>query len=139
MAEHAGALLGTARPVDGDARRAGAAFSGLADAERQAYIEGTPCYMSPEQVRGEALDERTDVYSLALILYECLAGRPAFAHDADVKTVLHREIPPLQEAPEGVARVLLTAMQKSRDDRWATARAFHAALAKAAQPEACQP
>jgi len=110
-------------------------LSGRDRESERGQIEGTPCYMSPEQIRGDTLDQRTDIYSLALILYECLAGHPAFAHNADVEAVLSQDAPPLTEAPQAVADVIAGAIRKDREDRWATVREFHSALVKAAPPE----
>jgi hypothetical protein len=56
---------------------------------------GNPCYMSPEQLAGEAVDGRSDVYSLAVVLYEMLAGQPPFlAESPEEYARLHREVPP---------------------------------------------
>jgi DNA-binding SARP family transcriptional activator/tRNA A-37 threonylcarbamoyl transferase component Bud32 len=96
---------------------------------------GTPAYMSPEQGRGRRLDGRSDVYSLACVLYEMLAGVPPFAgrspqvilarHDAD-------PVPPVRtvcpEVPAGVERALVRALAKDPADRWPSAAAFRDAL-----------
>ena len=66
-------------------------------------VLGTAGYMSPEQVRGEAVDARSDIFSFGLVLYECLAGRPPFERptSVEVMTAILREDPP--ELPETVA------------------------------------
>src|ERR1051325_60046 len=60
---------------------------------------GTPSYMSPEQVRAEPLDARTDLFSFGLVLYEMLAGRPAFDGENAIETmhaIVHAEPEPLE-------------------------------------------
>ena len=61
-----------------------------ADLTNQNIMMGTAKYLSPEQVRGKPLDGRADIYSLGLVLYECLAGRVPFIGDSDVDTALAR-------------------------------------------------
>src|SRR5439155_1274943 len=61
-------------------------------------VVGTAGYMSPEQIRGEAVDARSDLFSFGSILYEMLTGRPAFARDTSVETmaaILKEDPPPL--------------------------------------------
>ncbi|HFC12558.1 MAG TPA: FHA domain-containing protein, partial [Anaerolineae bacterium] len=97
---------------------------------------GTPIYMSPEQCEGEALDGRSDLYSLGVVLYEMLAGRPPFefsslsqavaAHvrekyPAPVREV-RNEIPPLLDA------LLSRLLAKKRTDRYATGKEVADAL-----------
>ena len=61
-----------------------------ADLTNQNIMMGTAKYLSPEQVRGKPLDVRADIYSLGLVLYECLAGRVPFSGESDVETALAR-------------------------------------------------
>ena len=65
---------------------------------------GTAKYLSPEQVRGKKLDGRADLYSLGLVLYECLAGRVPFLGETDADTALAR----LQRDPTDLARLRAT-------------------------------
>ena len=106
------------------------------DSDRtQVYRVGSLAYMSPEQLNGDALDCRADLYSLAAVLYHLIAGRPPF--DATQQAAIMHQIynatpPPLRGLREGVStrlELLITqALSKSRDDRHATWDAFAEAL-----------
>src|SRR5439155_22624284 len=76
----------------------GLARLGTSEMTRTGMVMGTPHYMSPEQVRGEKADARSDVFSLGSMFYELLAGRKAFDGDS-MHTVLFQV---LQEAPEPI-------------------------------------
>jgi serine/threonine-protein kinase len=91
------------------------------------HIVGTPAYMAPEQARGEDVDHRADVYSLAAILYRAVTGHPAFT-GKDVPTTLYEvvyRVPTqpsiLAQLPGDVDRVLALGLAKDADDRFATA------------------
>jgi eukaryotic-like serine/threonine-protein kinase len=88
-------------------------------------ISGTPSYMSPEQVRGDALDTRTDIFSLGLVLYETATGRQAFGGGtggAIIEAVLTR--PPVAvrginpDIPPALEAIINKALHKDREQRY---------------------
>jgi serine/threonine-protein kinase len=112
-------------------------------------IFGTPEYMAPEQARGDDSDERGDIYSLGVVLYEMLAGRVPFQERTAIATMTaHLSVPPppLRERnsaapassgpatasaasiPRALEAVVMRALAKDAGDRWPTARAFVDAL-----------
>ncbi len=94
-------------------------------------ISGTPEYASPEQIRGDQLDPRTDLYSLGATLYHFLAGRPPFAGKETQEIadqVLHGTLEPPEGAPRSLARVILKAMDRDPSNRFPTAADLSAAL-----------
>ena len=78
--------------------------SAEADLTSDTIMMGTAKYLSPEQVRGKKLDGRADLYSLGLVLYECLAGRVPFLGETDADTALAR----LQRDPTDLTRLRAT-------------------------------
>ena len=95
----------------------------------QAQRVGTVDYMAPEQIRGESVDGRADVYSLGCLLFECLTGAPPFQGRPDVAVLfahLEEEPPKVTarrpELAEAVDPVIDRALAKSPDDRYGTCR-----------------
>ena len=83
-------------------------------------ILGTAGYMAPEQIHGQPVDARTDIFSFGVVLYEMLSGRRAFARETAISTmaaILHTEPGPL-EAPPELARVVTRCLRKSASDRF---------------------
>ena len=102
---------------------------------------GTPLYMSPEQIRSEAVDGRTDLYALGIMLHELLSGRPPFDGTSQAEVIhLHQTAAPPElpaEVPLGLRTLCKRLLQKRREDRPATAEAVVAAFdaALVARPE----
>ena len=100
-------------------------------------IFGTPEYMAPEQVAGEAVDARCDVYALGCVLYELVTGLRPFEGKSSV-VVLGKQLrelvePPRSRAPErniseALERVVMKALEKTPEDRFASAKAMRDAL-----------
>lgn len=87
-------------------------------------IFGTPSYMSPEQIAGRAIDHRTDIFSLGVMLYEMVAGRNPFTGDSVITityNITHTEAPPVGSGPPGLEQVLQCAMAKDPAQRYRTA------------------
>jgi hypothetical protein len=105
--------FGLARDLD--------AASGLTS---QGMIQGTPAYMSPEQVNGKPLDVRSDLYSVGSVLYECATGAPAFQGptlSAILAAVALKDPPPAGEVnpclPTGLSDLVGALLHKERDQR----------------------
>jgi len=85
---------------------------------------GTVDYCSPEQIRGEQLDGRADVYSLGCVVFHCLSGRPPYPRDSEIAVLqAHLNEPPPTLSPE-LDGVFARAMAKDREDRYPTATAL---------------
>jgi hypothetical protein len=83
--------------------------------------DASGAYMSPEEVRGEAADERSDIFAFGAIVYELISGRRAFPAQnvEELKTQILESSPsPLEGIPEGVAALLRGCLEKSRNSRW---------------------
>jgi eukaryotic-like serine/threonine-protein kinase len=120
----------------------GIAKAGMgADLTHTGTMIGTAKYLAPEQVEGRSVDPRTDVYSLGVVLYECLTGRVPFEGDSDATIALARlqrdPIRPRQvrpSVPRSLDTLTMTALARDPDDRPHTADAFRASLLRA-QPD----
>src|SRR6266542_17346 len=92
-------------------------------------VMGTARYMSPEQARGLPVDVRTDVWSLGVVVYEMVAGRPPFGgatHSDTIVSILEREPTPLQrhvpETPAELERIVTKALAKNTEERYQTVK-----------------
>jgi serine/threonine protein kinase len=90
---------------------------------RTGQFVGTVDYVAPEQITGEPIDGRTDVYSLGCVLYQCLSGSVPFRADTEVATIYRQlnDAPPVVEDfadSDGLNRVIAKALSKSKEDRY---------------------
>ncbi|MGH9492466.1 MAG: serine/threonine-protein kinase [Terriglobales bacterium] len=120
--------FGIARSIDKDATNTGT-------------IIGTPAYMAPEQAEGKPIDQRADVYSLGLILYELFTGRHAFSGDSGFALAykqIHETPPPPSEVepalPANIAGAIVKATEKDPANRFASVDELKEALTR--PPEA---
>jgi len=98
---------------------------------RTGVLRGSPYYMSPEQAQGEALDARTDLYSLGVILYEMLAGKKPYLGASAIDVLQQHVMAPVPELPVhhlGYQPLLERLMSKSREQRIASCDELLAAL-----------
>jgi serine/threonine-protein kinase len=104
---------------------------------QEGMVFGTPEFMSPEQAQGKPLDPRSDIYSLAVILYEVLTGKLPFDARTPMEYIqMHVTRPPIplderipgKRFPRGLSDVLNKALEKNPDDRYASAVDFANAL-----------
>ena len=103
---------------------------------RTSMTLGTPSYMAPEQIAGQKVDKRADIFSLGVILYEMLTYQKPFA-GSDVTTIIFKimqQDPPLpraieREIPKGLEYVIMKSLAKSPEDRYQSCRELNADLA----------
>ncbi len=98
-------------------------------------IVGTPAYMSPEQAQGEGIDGRSDIYGLAVILFELLTGQQPYHGDTPMSIVVKHITEPVPhildvkpDLPPAIEAVIEKAMAKDRDERFPTVKALTDAL-----------
>jgi serine/threonine protein kinase len=112
----------------------GAASPGKTGGQNDLVV-GTPDYMAPEQLCGDSIDQRVDVYALGAVFYELLTGQPPFvgatAHDVAIHALYAPLIPPsvlASDVDPDVEHVVLTALARDCAERYATASGFALAL-----------
>jgi eukaryotic-like serine/threonine-protein kinase len=131
----------------GIAKAAGGGGDSQQKVTKTGLVVGTPEYMSPEQLAGDALDGRSDVYSLALVAFNMLTGQLPFPSETQQEAMIMRltdkpktlaEMRPQQAWPAAVQAVMDRALERDVKARWQSAsefgRALHAAVAAMPAP-----
>src|SRR5574341_473174 len=105
-------------------------------------ISGTPAYMSPEQVLREQIDFRSDIYSLGILAFEMLCGKPPFQGDSSIVVALKQVYDPpprldtiVEGLPPALEVVIMRALSKDARERYPTAAAFIQDFRRASQPD----
>lgn len=92
-------------------------------------VFGSPVYMSPEQCTGRKLDQRTDIYSMGVVMFEALTGRPPFKEKSTIETIRKQikeapprfsEVAPQLNLPEELETIVLKSLTKNPEDRYQT-------------------
>jgi eukaryotic-like serine/threonine-protein kinase len=116
-----------------------ASLEGGAKLTQQGTVVGSLTYMAPERLRGDVPDERSDLYSMGIVLFELLTGAPPYSADDDLDLIemhLNGPMPRLFDAAAGITEPLVavvrTALEKLADDRFASAEDMAQALERAA-------
>lgn len=98
-------------------------------------VIGTPEYMAPEQLLGEEIDARADIYAAGVVMYECLMGKPPFEADSPIvllaKALEETPVAPHaihSDIPTGLSALVMRAMARDRNARPISAKALHDAL-----------
>jgi serine/threonine-protein kinase len=104
-------------------------------------LKGTFAYMAPEQLRGQRVDRRTDVFAMGIVMWETLTRRHLFKRDTEFLTFEAITTDPIEDVrairpdvPPALSQVIMTALARDRDGRFPTARALGEAVAAAIQP-----
>ncbi len=120
---------GILKIMDFGLARSVAAKDGQSSSQENGQLMGTPRFMAPEQFLNDQLDQRTDIYSIGIILYTLLSGRPPFSHKDYLKLAemqVHEELPVINGV-DGVVtgpldHIIRKAAEKNPDDRFQTVR-----------------
>jgi serine/threonine protein kinase len=111
-----------------------------AESTEPGRVMGTPSYMAPEQVRGEAVDHRADIFAFGCVLYEMLSGQRPFKRDTAISTmaaIMNDEPPDLSAAkPDlspALARIVHRCLEKQPDRRFHSAHDLAFAIESAGQ------
>src|SRR4051812_14366186 len=104
-------------------------------------VKGTYAYMAPEQLRGERVDRRVDVFALGIVMWETLTRRHLFKRETDYLTFAAITHDPIEDVgalrpdvPAALASVIMTALSRDREARFPTARMLGEAIASAVPP-----
>jgi serine/threonine protein kinase/Tfp pilus assembly protein PilF len=118
----------------------------MAHGTETGVLLGTVGYMSPEQVRGEPADSRSDIFSFGCVLFEMLSGQKAFQRETAVETLnaILKEDPPALVYPSGsipsnLGRIVRRCLEKRPENRFASAPDLHFALQSLLQAPALEP